>query len=891
MLSGFNKNKDYLKISFEGRTSSTFDPSFTIANSRIIRTEIGSSVYNTNSISLTFSNEDIFNSRFWLRDWTDVTNIDMNNDDIVGKVDISKMSKLTYIDFVGNGKITEIVNPISNTSSVTYYRAAGIFDLSGTLDLSGYTNLGGSIYLNNNPYLTGIINPTSSNTITVYYANNNCLTGTLSLSGLTGLGGDIRVNNNPNLVGISNPTTSRTITYYDASYCNLKTLDLSMMSGLGGTVNLNDNSKLTSVTFPTTPNSLILNLNNCDLDPVLDVRGLTAMNNFSVRDNPRLRTIMFTQSNTNWSYFDIRYSGVEGVLDVSSLKLGGQFLVSSTYITNIINPTSSLTFTSYWADNCNLTGTLDLRPLSGLGGSITLSGNKKLTQVLNPTTSVAISNYNLSSCDLTGTLDMSGITNCSYYELSDNPNLNYIVTPTSSTNISYFNVSSCDLIGTLDLRSLSNLGGNVKIMMNGRLTNVMFPTASNVNITNLDLGYSAFQGTMDLSGLKLGGYVYMYQNIGLESVIVSTTSNTINMFDVTSCDINGTLDLRPLLNLGAVGASNNPRLTQVLLPTASNTTAFYYSSGGWTHQYSNIAGGWPGIVIANCNLTGTLDISGIKLGSNLYPTPIGSNPAGHLISTLNVSNNRNLGNVIINNTYNDKMVQCVISDCNLSSFDLTGQNALYAFYSQRNPNLTSITNPTMSLMVTDAYNASYCNLTGTISFANMSLLRSGVNLSYNPNLIGVIMPQTPNTSVNLTSVNISNCNITGVFDGSKSTNMYDIDLSDNPNLTGYLCATHSHTFSFRAIRCRLGYIDFRPMSNILNLANSNINIQSNGMSASTVNRILYELNSITSVSGALSNRYLYIHGNNAAPDSSSGGYDGIAAKNALVAKGVTVTTS
>lgn len=61
------------------------------------------------------------------------------------------------------------------------------------------------------------------------------------------------------------------------------------------------------------------------------------------------------------------------------------------------------------------------------------------------------------------------------------------------------------------------------------------------------------------------------------------------------------------------------------------------------------------------------------------------------------------------------------------------------------------------------------------------------------------------------------------------------------------------------------------------------------MTAAEVNKILVDIDTISdSVS---TGRTLQIHGTNAAPDSTSGGYDGITAKNNLITKGWTVTTS
>ncbi len=60
--------------------------------------------------------------------------------------------------------------------------------------------------------------------------------------------------------------------------------------------------------------------------------------------------------------------------------------------------------------------------------------------------------------------------------------------------------------------------------------------------------------------------------------------------------------------------------------------------------------------------------------------------------------------------------------------------------------------------------------------------------------------------------------------------------------------------------------------------------------AAVVNHFLYDLDQI-SISGYTGRRIYINNGSNATPDASSGGYDGIAAKNSLVAKGFTVYTN
>ena len=66
-------------------------------------------------------------------------------------------------------------------------------------------------------------------------------------------------------------------------------------------------------------------------------------------------------------------------------------------------------------------------------------------------------------------------------------------------------------------------------------------------------------------------------------------------------------------------------------------------------------------------------------------------------------------------------------------------------------------------------------------------------------------------------------------------------------------------------------------------------MQDNGMNASEVNRILTELD--TNATNSFTGRSINLSGTNAAPDTTSGGLDGSAAKTSLIGKGFSVTTS
>ena len=94
---------------------------------------------------------------------------------------------------------------------------------------------------------------------------------------------------------------------------------------------------------------------------------------------------------------------------------------------------------------------------------------------------------------------------------------------------------------------------------------------------------------------------------------------------------------------------------------------------------------------------------------------------------------------------------------------------------------------------------------------------------------------------------------------------------------------------YYADNCDLGYVDFTPFSGLTNVNGCTVTLSSNNMTAGEVNHILVDLDSISV--GGYTGRVILISGTNAAPDGSSGGFDGLTAKSNLITKGFTVTTN
>jgi hypothetical protein len=225
-----------------------------------------------------------------------------------------------------------------------------------------------------------------------------------------------------------------------------------------------------------------------------------------------------------------------------------------------------------------------------------------------------------------------------------------------------------------------------------------------------------------------------------------------------------------------------------------------------------------------------------------------------------------------------------VFNCNLTgNLDLSSLSNLGgSFKSNFNPNLTGITAPSTPQAFT-AFESDNCDLTGNLDLSSLSGLGGNFSISNNPNLTGVTLPSTSEVfSLFITSGN----DLTGNLDLSPLSGLGGTFISHaNSGLTGVDLPTTYESFSLiQLYLCDLGYIDFTKI--IGNSDNIVIRVDDNNMNVTQVNHILEDLDNIGWINGVLN-----IGGSNAAPDSSSGGYDGTTANANLIANGWTVTTS
>jgi hypothetical protein len=392
--------------------------------------------------------------------------------------------------------------------------------------------------------------------ITLFNFQNKNLYGEINLSNLKELepyipvgGTYITLQNNLNLTGITNPISTKTIWGYDVSITGLYNLDLTPFSG-----------------------GLIKNLNtyNCP-----NLSGITLGQNLSITES-------FAGFNSN----------LIGNLDLTPLSgLGGSFQVQNNpNLTGITNPSSSSQiFTNYLANNCNLTGNLNL-PLSGLGGGFQVYNNTGLTSVTHVSSSQIFSLYAANNCNLTGNLNLPFSGLGGQFFVNNNPNLTGITHVPSPNNFTLYYANNCNLTGNLNL-PLSGLGGDFWVQSNSGLTSVTHVPSSQI-FTNYLANNCNLTGNLNLPLSGLGVSFQVGNNPNLTGITHVTSSQNFLTYGAHNCNLTGTLDLSPLTNLGynpiddtfgVITLHDNPNLTNIIFP---NSTQSFRNAGTNSDAFS-----------------------------------------------------------------------------------------------------------------------------------------------------------------------------------------------------------------------------------------------------------------------------------------------------------------
>jgi hypothetical protein len=324
-------------------------------------------------------------------------------------------------------------------------------------------------------------------------------------------------------------------------------------------------------------------------------------------------------------------------------------------------------------------------------------------------------------------------------------------------------------------------------------------------------------------GIQTAGNSVTYLGFSSDTSIRTITVKTNKIKDITALNffndnVYGNLNLTGLTSLGGVfSVALNSKLTGITNPISSSVFTNYECWG--------------------CDITGQLDLSTL--------TGLGGN--------VSLQDNLNLTGVTFPNT-NTLFNRLTIYQSNLiGNLNLTGLTALGGNFGVfTNPNLTGITHGPTSQTFTN-YEVYNCNLIGTLDLSTL------VNLGGSSSGLTVGVVKT-----------YSNSGITNIiFPNSSKFFKNDSNFESGG--------------AFSLYGCNLDYIDFKTLSGATLVSGvtqgvPRISLRDNGMNADDVNHILVDFSSNTTYNPTgWSNINLNIGGTNAEPDSSSGGYDGLAA--------------
>lgn len=381
--------------------------------------------------------------------------------------------------------------------------------------------------------------------------------------------GSVLLNNNVGITGITNPSisiNSAPIFNYSLSECNIIG-DLNMTS-ISGDINsfiVYSNPNLTSITFSNTTNiTSQFVAYNCNI--IGNLNAQFSGTSFQVQSNNKLTGITHNPSSKNINFYNASSCNLKGTVDLSPLSgLGGSFYINSNSgITNIYHSPSINNFNIYSAYDCNLTNNLDLTMLSGFGGLFFVYNNSNLTGISHTYSSNDINQYNASICNLIGNLNLNMFPNLGgRINLMSNLLLTGITHTASTRVFSEYNVSQCNLIGNYDISMLKNLGGQINFSQNSLLTGLTFTSASTESVIFFNISACNIQGNINLSsftgiGSTLSGVssqIKINANSGLTSVIFPD-SNGLYYRNITNSILNaafgmytcslGYVDFKPL---------------------------------------------------------------------------------------------------------------------------------------------------------------------------------------------------------------------------------------------------------------------------------------------------------------------------------------------------------
>jgi len=223
-----NKRGEFITFQTNSPNSTTFDPTIGMEVSKRGHWDlgVGGSYLGGNNISYTYPSSATKTVKFYVDKLKNITSVNLQSDNLVGHLNLSGTTLGGALSLNQNPLLTGVTHSYSNSIFVAYNLLN--CDITGTLDLSMFPNLGGSFSTQNNINLTTIIHTASTRNFTNYNVGSCNITGTHDISMLSNLGGSssastgtLLVNNNPYLTGLLFPTTTGYFRNLSAGFASL----------------------------------------------------------------------------------------------------------------------------------------------------------------------------------------------------------------------------------------------------------------------------------------------------------------------------------------------------------------------------------------------------------------------------------------------------------------------------------------------------------------------------------------------------------------------------------------------------------------------------------------------------------------------------------------------
>ena len=849
---------------------------------------------------------------------------------ITGTHDMRMLTGLGGLfDMGANPYLEEIFFPVSN-NRFTLLNLENC-DLKGHLDLSGI-DIGNLVEDDYNPTaeygnkagffsvqyqgahgwpvqysyaLTGITHGPNTSNINTYWCSHNGFT-TLDLSMLkigtpvnklndSSYNGNFWASGCKYLTGITHTYTDLYIKDYRINSCSeLLEHDMTMIPNLCGYFTAASCGKLKKLSHTTCTSTYPLTTYHIGTTGIEDNHDMSMFpklgGNFYAFSCYSLTGLTFTTTSESFSRFHVYQSSLKGELDLTNLTgLGGEFRVEYNKgdyyhtkpswpnprpvgLTKITHTASTVNFSKYHAYNCALEGELDVSMLENLGGNFNVSYNYSgftnyygnLQNIKFPSNNRSIT-ISAAHCNLQDNLDVTMMSGMTYLNVSHNVNLSgvtiqndhpypltihaYYRTGWATPSIPLKSWGSWDLSHVVGLTSLN-------VRYNTQLSGLTLPTTTNPMTL---VGDNTSVGP-DLDLTTCGGLKYLdfYDNPNLTGVTFTSSVEPIERLQLHNCNLTGTLDISMLTTLGVgdpndvpnitkdgawVSFNNNPNLTELIHPPHTNMIRNFN--------------------ISNCGFSGHIDLSTYYIGVGKTGTSY------EYQGEIKIETLPNLTSVDLP-TIPTYLRRFTCSDTGIGHLDFTTmdvgapqatdlsgdknwENAsiYYGFSIYNNPSLTGVTHGSYNRQI-NYYQLNNNDITGTLDISSLTALRWRIRVDNNPNLTDILFPTTTENLFDITTIYYNHA----------------LQLND----------------------CSLGYVDFSPLAGatLNNGATSStkyatIHLEDNGMSATDVNHILVDFATIaTNNSPRWDNVTLIIGGSNAAPDGTSGGYDGVSAKNTLI---------